>query len=103
MYVLVELHEVSIRTFLQAVQVLLDSSPGYQRPTPPAAESALPHILQVVDRGIKQGMSPDGPQQHPICYQLAGNMGYSGYNPLAQLAKHSLAQLVVYPSRMLTS
>lgn len=28
LYVLVELHEVSIRTFLQPVQVFLDSSPG---------------------------------------------------------------------------
>lgn len=33
LYVLVELREVSVRTFLQPAQVFLDSSPGYQHPT----------------------------------------------------------------------
>lgn len=46
LYVFVELHEVSIRIFLQPVQVFLDSSPGYQHPKPPAADSAVPHLLQ---------------------------------------------------------
>lgn len=72
LYVLVELHEVSIRTVLQAVQDFMDSSCGYQHPTPPAAESALPHLLQIVDRGNKQGMSPDGPLQYLIGYQPPG-------------------------------
>lgn len=46
---------------------------AHQHPTSSAAESALPH-LQVVDRGIKQGMSPDGPLQCLICYQPAGRL-----------------------------
>lgn len=79
LYVLVELHEVSIRIFLQPMQVFLDSSPGYRHPNPPAADSALRHLLQVVDRGIKQGMSPDVPCSTSFVTSLQIQ-----YNPLAQ-------------------
>lgn len=46
---------------------------AHQHPTSSTAKSALPH-LQGVDRGIKQGMSPDRPLQCLICYQPAGRL-----------------------------